>query len=463
MKKRHISIVTVVIFLLAFSFQNALAEGWEQSYHAGTFDENGNFMGGTETMSLVAHKGKLYAGTSMWMNPFWKDRQFPFTISAQILVKESAYDTWKLDYQTDKQILRVDHLASITLSTDDKGTMLSPPVNLLVAGLCGIEAATVAVHDDEKDTWVTTSLPSVANEATSATTIPIVTTRAIVTHRDTVTGFDHVFAGVYPGIILRGVYDAAVQGRIRWDKTPELSIFTDRIMAFAECNGELYAAIKPAIYKRVDGRNPKWIKVYEYTTYEGDKPSLEGGSSGMRGLTAIPNPNGEGEVLLMALEGYETKIVYLDPSDNNSVTTDLDLDAFYQEQWGADWELCKKNGWDYNLAAYNDMVPVTDSKTGETLLLIGLMVVYHPSKPDSTWYLVRRPDATYTLHEIPYFFDLRGWPKKLQGTRAIRVSPFAEDQEHVLYFGGFDCIGKNSHNTAWIYKTDINTALGITE
>ena len=54
----------------------------------------------------------------------------------------------------------------------------------------------------------------------------------------------------------------------------------------------------------------------------------------MRGLTAIPNPKGDGEVLLMALEGlaYIAKIVYLNPSDNNSVTTDLDLSAFLKEQ-----------------------------------------------------------------------------------------------------------------------------------
>ena len=44
---------------------------------------------------------------------------------------------------------------------------------------------------------------------------------------------------------------------------------------------------------------------------------------------------------------------------------------------------------------------------------------------------------------------------QLVATRTIAVSPFPEDQGKALYFGGYDCNGVPSHNTAWIYKGTI--------
>jgi hypothetical protein len=234
-------------------------------------------------------------------------------------------------------------------------------------------------------------------------------------------------------------------------------------MSFGECNGELYVAIKPAIYKRIDGPLPTWEKVYEYTTYPSDKPSWHQGNSGMRALTAIPNPNGEGEVLLMALEnlvleGYSTgaKIVYLDPSDNNSVTTEIDLGEFLEEPLKEVWS----DEWNYFIIAYNDMERVTDPNTGEDLLLMGVTHFTPEGKSDLALYLVRYPDGTYTLHEIPYIDDSHGSPKALAGIRTIKVSPFAKDKNQLLYFGGYDASNIQSHNTAWIYSADIGTVLG---
>ena len=87
----------------------------------------------------------------------------PDSMGAQILVKESPCKKWKLDYQTDKQILRVESLVSITLGTDGQGNKLSEPANLLVAGLWDTgyplpAAATVAVRDDATNKWITTDL-----------------------------------------------------------------------------------------------------------------------------------------------------------------------------------------------------------------------------------------------------------------------------------------------------------------
>jgi poly(A) polymerase len=316
------------------------------------------------------------------------------------------------------------------------------------------------VRDDTTSKWIKTNLielPEINYQ---------VTIRAIGTHKDRVTGVDLVFAGAYPGGIFSGVYDATALGQIRWESTAEFPNVTERVMSFGECNGELYATIKPAVYKRIDGPSPIWEKVYEYTSFPKDRPSWEGGSSGIRGLTAIPNPDGDGEVLLMALEGpaiagYSAgaKIMYLDPSDNNSVTTELDLGAFLKEQFKEAWsaELY------YVITAFNDMVPVTDPNTGEDLLLLGGWHLDNEGNAGS-WYLVRHAGATYTLHAIPYLFDFRGWPKSLMGIRAIRVSPFMTDNSQVIYMGGCTVSPLiKLHNTAWIYSVDINTALGISE
>ena len=457
--KKLITFQIIFVLLAALcTMSSANAGGWKKSYRAGTFDKNFRYMGGTEIMFLTSHKGKIYAGTSMLSNIFDLQK----SISAQILVKESARTRWKLDYQTDKQILRVDYIDSITLGTDGQGNQLGQPVNLLIAGLCDVAtplppAATVAVRDDSTNKWIKTDLiklPAINYQ---------VTIRAIGTHKDKITGVDRVFAGAYPGGIFSGVYDATAPGQIRWDSAPEFSAFEERVMSFGECNGELYAAIKPAIYKRIDGSTPTWEKVYEYTTFPGDKPSWQGGSSGMRGLTAIPNPKGDGEVLLMAFEslaiaGYKAgaRIVYLNPSDNNSITTELDLGAFLKEQFKERWSADLY----YVITPFNDMLQVTDPNTGEDLLMLGGWHMDDEGNSGS-WYLVRHANASYTLHEAPYLFDFRGWPKGLMGIRTIIVSPFTTDNSKVIYMGG--CTGGpliKLHNTAWIYSVNIDTALG---
>jgi len=97
-------------------------------------------------------------------------------------------------------------------------------------------------------------------------------------------------------------------------------------------------------------------------------------------------------------------------------------------------------------------------KTWSDLLLMGLAHIAPEGTSAVAWYLVRHPAGTYTVHEIPYIFDFRGSPKTLPGIRTIRVSPFAEDKDQAIYFGGFDCVSQTSHNTAWIYSADIDTS-----
>tara|TARA_Y100000996_G_scaffold56673_1_gene38480 strand:+ start:47 stop:316 length:270 start_codon:yes stop_codon:yes gene_type:complete len=54
------------ILLIFFVILNA--QFWESSFAAGNFDDNNNFMGGSEVLQLVSHKNKLFASVSYWQD-----------------------------------------------------------------------------------------------------------------------------------------------------------------------------------------------------------------------------------------------------------------------------------------------------------------------------------------------------------------------------------------------------------
>ena len=101
-----------------------------------------------------------------------------------------------------------------------------------------------------------------------------------------------------------------------------------RVTSFAECNDRLYATVGQQIYERVDGATPSWRLIYT-------NPNPGRSQSGLRGLTAAPSPNGQGHVLLAAVEGTAGQIIRVDPRDG-SEATDLDLHDFLSRAWGMD-------------------------------------------------------------------------------------------------------------------------------
>ncbi len=48
----------------------------------------------------------------------------------------------------------------------------------------------------------------------------------------------------------------------------------------------------------------------------------------------------------------------------------------------------------------------------------------------------------------------------LVAIRTIALSPFSEDAGQYLYFGGFDANFLDAHDTAWIYRTHVDTVIG---
>lgn len=410
--------------------------GFRRVYQAGTRDIDGRFMGGTEIMQLVAHLGKLYAVTStMWDRP----GDDP-AVGAQILVLDHPERGWRVEHMFDTRPARTS-LASVTFAVDRRGCVLDTPATMLLAGPSdGHGAIAVCSRDEASGTWTSQML---------ATSGRYTSVRCLWSYRDTVTGVDRVFAGTSPNGIYSGAYDAMAPGRLAWDDAPEFSKYENRPMAFAVCNGALHVAIKPHLYRRIDGAQPRWELVY--TLPEG----VSRISCGLRGLTTIPHSSGDGECMLAALEGEQARILQIDPRDGYRATIDLDVLDFLERQWS------QRPG--YAILAYNDMTPVPLPGGNGSALLLGMEATdsteHQTRHPKDGWrpegmYLVRYPDRRYQLCQIS---DPTEQPMpRLISTRTIAVSPF---DRGTLYFGGYDPNSVPTHNTAWVYSAPIDVAL----
>ena len=434
----------------------------EVSFAAGARDATGAFMGGTELRNLVACDGRLYAGNGYWEDrPGEEGRQ-----GAQILVFDAPGARWRVDHAFDDWISRgrrrdlaISALACITFATDGNGAALAAPVSMLLASAWDLTGATqVFSRDGGTGTW---SAVTLAEDPPQPDFLPQI--RAFTQHRDRVTGIDRVFAGQDPRGVFSGVYDPRAPGRIRWESRPELDISAIptgdlpglagrlRVSSFAAANGVLYVAVGQRIYARTDGGDPSWGPVYT-------NPSVHKSETGLRGLTAIPNPAGAGEVLLAAVEGDASRIVRIDPWTGQE-TTDLDLDAFLDHEWGTRVS--------YVIAAYNDMTRLPDPRGGDALVM-GIEAFIPKSSPRpaghevidaleaGAWYLLRRPDGRYELREIAARHPETGLP--LVAVRTIARSPFPG--EHALYFGGYDANKRPAHNTGWIFRAGTASVLG---
>lgn len=434
----------------------AAADDFQGSYVAGRRDAAGRFLGGTEMRLLVAHGGRLYAG-----NGYWEDRPGPEgPQGAQILVLDAPNAAWRVDHQFDERMpngrprdLAVGALFEARFTTDARGAVLPRPVFLLIASTWDLTGANrVFTRDDATGSWIATTL---AQNRFDSNFLPQI--RSFGSHRDRITGVDLVFAGEDPRGIVSGTYDPGVAGKIRWGAAPELDLSLVpaegingrngylRVTSFAEADGRLCATVGQHVYERIDGAAPQWRLVYT-----NQRPGHS--ETGLRGLTAIPGPGGE--VLLAAIEGNASRIVRIDPRDG-SEATEFDVDDFLGSFWGM-----RPN---YTIVAYNDMTRIGGS------LLMGVMAFIPRTVPvvpghalvdvgygqveSGGWYLVRSPDARYTLHRVAADF---GHP--LVSVRTIAPSPFAGDG--AIYFGGYDANKAPVHNTAWIARATAATALG---
>jgi hypothetical protein len=429
---------------------------YQLSWHAGDKDVNGKTMYGVELMRILPYKGKLYASNSLWTE---RDPSIPK--ASQLLVLDSPDAKWKLLHQFTTRNLRLTCLQNVTFTTDGAGNKIEP-VEMLLAAPDQIRAGAVEVYslDDNKNTLAVMKLGMTADTYSDI--------RAMGLHHDSVTGIDYVFAGSTALGIYRGVYDAKASGRITWqasEYTVNAGVYSpggERVMGFANCNGELYAATSKHILKRTDGKSPSWTTVKEYPN--------EMAASGIRGLTAVPNPSGSGQVLLYNCrdKDMQTKVRRLDPVNSYAETVELNINADMGARLGARIP--------YVLSAYNDFLNYTSPGTGENVWMFGfeisfmqpavkqhqqwrVMKVEKQHLTGSSWdmyysaegrYYVRYVKAGVVTYELKEVID-PALPT-LVSVRTIAVSPFPVDQGKVLYFGGYDANYQPSHNTGWIYK-----------
>ncbi|MGI9244026.1 MAG: NIPSNAP family protein [Verrucomicrobiales bacterium] len=449
----------------AQTLENSGSPHWIQSYDAGYVDKNGAWAGGSEIMHLAAHKGKLYASNGYWVDARWVIPPDGQKQSAQVLRLDSPADQWQVDLDMGHhnglglQFMKGNILKSVTFTRDGSGELLAEPQNLLVmAAGANFErggAVSAWVRDDTDSSWHHT-LVRHGSSASGIRWVP----RDMEVYRDKVTGVEHLLMSLgNPGII-SAVYDPSAPGNLRWNRHLEFPFLTEgsfktRPLGMAQANGSLFFSEGDSIYQRIDGERPNYVEILDlYADTDTDV-------GGIRGLTKVANPNGEGDSLLFLWapgEGSKSQIKRLDPDGEGGYTVHDEASIAALMSTALDVEIS------YTLGAHNMMYPITDPATGETVHLIGFQGNIR-GKNHLRWkgsalyggamYAIRRPDQSYSVHEVNNAY--RPGKKVLVSPRTFCPSPFGDGD---LYIAGHDSSRKISDNMAWVFNAPLDVALG---
>jgi len=459
----------LTLIALTFFISNAQAQ-FQISYKAGQTDVNGNFMGGTEMRLLCQHKGKLFGGIETWMDTVGTGSPDPY-IGAQILRLDAPTGQWQLDKHFNtirnnpqpgqRSLFRnegVVALESIIFRNDSLGNPLSQPDTLLIAACRDFNGiASVYTRNDLTGAWTETVIaPSISTKATI---------RSLSIYRDKMTNADLAFAGCLPQGLIAGVYDNTLPGKIRW-RTAEITADTTNIgvagsgswqgrpMAFTECNGALYCAAAPIVLRRNDGNFPTWTEVVRYPLV-----ATPGGSSGLRGITAVANPTGAGQSLIAAMEGGNGVMARTTPSGSLPfpVVTELNIMTNLTTAWAS---IPPAISAAYVVIANSEMTRVEDPMNGDSCLIITIQ--HHPalSRDDAFYYIRRQNGATINYQLMRIDNTILTTPIVLNSTRACQLSPFTSDSSNYIYFGGYDADNNPTHNAAYVLRTSVMNAFG---
>lgn len=411
-------------------------------------------IGGTEVRALVVFDHKLFAGVGYWQD---RERKNPALPGAQVLRLDAADAPWQVDLELTerdpwqvklRKYLAISVIAPVRFTVDDERRPLDPPADLLLAG---VWSRNIGVDVFSRTTGAASwsAIPIPGQEAARVESH----VRSFVVHRDRKTGAEMVFAGSTNAIFV-GRYNRQKRNVV-WNEKPdwtgELRAINDksRVMSLAECDGKIYATQNDTIYERTDGEAPVWSKIFQ-TSIRSFEPNL----SGLRGMTCISNPSGQGQSLLVSVEDEPARIYRIDLAASDAggpkSTLELNVASFLSEALGTKAT--------FAIAAHNDMTKYAVPGGGCPRLLMGVEA-RTPDAPETLGtlkyrpfanFLVRACDASYSLQEI---FDPRIVPKPWLGAvRSLAPSPFAADPAGTLYAGGFDTHFSPAHNTAWLYK-----------
>ena len=437
------------------------ASGWDRSYASGETDENGEFLGGSEIFHIESHKGKLFAATSYWMdenNTYYsggKRNQW-----AQVLVKDSKDSPWREDYDTgdDRGVLRPEILQSVTFSKPD------PDVNLLFLATYRTDRTKyyvdIMVRNDETGAWIKTT-PHSGPKLPDAHDFSV---RAMRVYTDRVTGEERIFVTIGIQGVLSGVYDPKEKGWIRWSPLHPVK-FSERALSMCEANNSLVIGAGDAVWRRKDGRSPRYSIVHDLRDLV-DRP-VNPAIGGIRGMTTIDNPNGPGDSLLFLwsnadAKGYCGSMYRLDPDGRGGYTRHEDgrLAPAIEKEFGVHPS--------FILGSYSYVQPVRNPVTHRTNHLVGLYVQLQRGKHSyPTWsdkqiymgalFAIRDEKGRYTINEVNGRHNGKDTP--LTTVRAIEPSPFRNDTD--VYFGGHDCANIMSTDYAWMYKAPLRTVLRL--
>jgi hypothetical protein len=430
---------------------------WKRSYEAGTTDAAGLYLGGATIMHLVPHQGKLFAANSYWCDS--RNIRYGGSDSktgwAQILRLDNSDGSWVVDFELGQSYMRPEILKSVTFRTDGAGNTLPKPVNLLLASAFSPSPKRIQIslftREDTTGKWTQSTVYSGEKKQGERYSV-----RAMCVHRDKVTGADRIFLTIGTLGVFSGVYDKTVTGKVKWSPESESGTVETRPLAIIEANGDLLFSAGRKIYRRIDGNNPSYQVVGDMSDIYPEV--IRDPIGGIRGLTAIPNPNDKGESLIFAMWGEKSRgeIYRLDPKDDGTFVRTREVclaDLMSQYLSGNTVRMVG--------AAYSDFHAVTNPVTGETLHLIGFES-WIDGHRFPTWggndtggfyagavAAIRNAKGNYRLKEVNGRVTSSKPP--LVAVYCFALSPFETGNVPVIYFGGFDANGKPAHNLAWIF------------
>jgi hypothetical protein len=394
-------------------------------------------------MNLAVFDDALYCGTAA----AFEDAAYS-QHRALVYRKSQSAASWQLDADGGPGSERIACLETIRLTHDAEGRALAQPWVRLVAGSMagrrqGKTVPSVALRDT--DGWHQVPLPLAAQVGFQI--------RSAAVHRDAVTGADCLLLAVSPppAGIIRGVVDVECPGGIRFDATPELVDAHGRgngkWYGITTVNGVCLAANRSGIWRRIDGVDPRWQRVFDAGEIRGER-----GNGEIRGLTPVPDPDGPGACLLFSHRMQLWRMqVSADPADPHRVVAECDLRTVVQEAVGGQVVFAE--------AAFNPLLPWTRTD-GDTVWPIGVQYVMEDPHADPTLPLrqrVRLPaHAAYLLRSTDgtmQFQCIEVAPGRvLFLARDFQPSPFP-DEPGALYACGYNgSYFKGSLGTAWVYR-----------
>ncbi|MFM8446483.1 MAG: hypothetical protein ACKN9Z_03905, partial [Actinomycetota bacterium] len=269
---------------------------WKLSYRAGCTDKLGRRAGGSEILHLVAHRGALFAANGYWMDEDheWYGGKASPIPWGQVLRLDAVAEGWQVDAMFDKH-LRIESLSSVRFTTDHQGRALDEPIDMLIAaafegnGQAGIN---LFQRDDARARW--TKIPLVKGPLGERGVANSV--RVITLYHDKRTGVDRLFIAAGTHGIWSGSLVEPQTLKLHWDRAPEFGPLPIRSLSMIEANGALHLSVGSHIYRRIDGERPSYEVVASLDSVGSD--GLVPSVGGIRGMTAIPNPSGQGQSLL---------------------------------------------------------------------------------------------------------------------------------------------------------------------